>query len=83
MLDGHYRILAAKQEGQRFMDAHVVEYLPSEDADKRSLAYRRIELQERTRLQGLDLSNEGNYDILLSQIEKMLIQAASRLRRKD
>ncbi len=65
MVDGHHRILAAKQEGQKSIDVHLVEYLSSEDTDKKSLGYKRIEFEERTGLHGLDLPKGGNYDNLL------------------
>ncbi len=44
---------------------HLVEYLSSEDTDKKSLGYKRIEFEERTGLHGLDLPKGGNYDNLL------------------
>lgn len=70
VLDGHHRILAATEEGQKFMDAHIIEYIPSGNSNEKSLAQKRIEFETRTGLQGIILSDRDDYDKLISQIEE-------------
>jgi len=70
ILDGHHRIMAAKRPGQKFFDAHVVEYFPLDDTPKRALIQKRIEFEDKTGLQRINLSRKGDYEKLLLQIEK-------------
>ncbi len=68
VLDGHNRIIAAKGQGQRFIDAHVVEYLPQGDITRRLLIQKRIDFEDETGLGGINLLRQGDYDRLLLQI---------------
>lgn len=69
VLDGHHRIIAAKKQGQKFIDAHVTEYLPLRNAAGRSFIQKRIEFEEETGLQSISLSHRESYNKLLRQIE--------------
>jgi len=69
VLDGHHRIVAAKKQGQKFIDAHVTEYLPLRNAAGRSFIQKRIEFEEKTGLQSISLSHRESYNRLLRQIE--------------
>jgi len=68
VLDGHHRIIAAKGQGQKFIDAHIVEYLPLGDDSRRLLIQKRIEFEDETGLGGINLLRQGDYDKLLFQI---------------
>jgi len=67
-LDGHHRIIAVKGQGQKFIDAHIVEYLPLGDDSRRLLIQKRIEFEDETGLGGINLLRQGDYDKLLFQI---------------
>jgi hypothetical protein len=64
VLDGHHRISAARELGYEFIDAHVVEYLPSKNGVKIQ-----HDFEERTGLKGIQLTRKDDYKRLLSQIE--------------
>jgi len=68
VLDGHHRIVAARGQGQRFIDAHIVEYLPLGDDSRRFLIQKRIEFENKTGLGGINLLHRGDYEKLLFQI---------------
>ncbi|MBE0479065.1 ParB N-terminal domain-containing protein [Candidatus Aerophobetes bacterium] len=70
VVDGHHRIAAAKGMGQKFIDAHVVEYLPSAKTSRGALIRKRTEFELKTGLQGIELSQKDDYDKLLSQIHQ-------------
>ena len=65
ILDGHHRISAAKEIGWIFIDAHVVEHLPS----KTKTTKIRDEFEKKTGLTGIQLTDPNDYLKLLSQIE--------------
>ncbi len=69
VLDGHHRIVAAKKQGQKFIDANVTEYLPLRNAAGRSFIQKRIEFEDKTGLQSISLSHRESYNRLLRQIE--------------
>ncbi len=69
VLDGHHRIIAAKKQGQKFIDAHVIEYIPMDDNERRKFIEKRIQFEVRTGLSGMRLSHRGGYDRLFRQIE--------------
>ena len=68
VLDGHHRTIAAKGQGQKFIDAHIVEYLPLGDDSRRLTIQKRIEFEDETGLGGINLLRQGDYDKLLFQI---------------
>lgn len=65
VLDGHHRISAAKALGWVFIDAHVVEHLPSKNLKSAV----RDEFEKKTGLNGIRLTDPNDYLKLLSQIE--------------
>lgn len=69
VLDGHHRIIAAKKQGQKFIDAHITEYLPLRNAAARSFVQKRIEFEDKTGIRRINLSHRGGYDKLLRQIQ--------------
>lgn len=70
VVDGHHRIAAAKEMGQKFIDAHVVEYLPPVSSRKGLLARKKFDFEYETGLQGIKLSHRSSYDKLLKQIKE-------------
>lgn len=64
ILDGHHRLSAAKQLGWKFIDAHVVEYLPS----KTKLSKERHDFEEKTALKGIILTQPEDYRKLFNLI---------------
>lgn len=72
ILDGHHRISAAKEIGWIFIDAHVVEHLPSKKATTKI----RDDFEKKTGLKGIQLTHQNDYLRLLSQIENYQVKAA-------
>jgi len=68
VLDGHHRLIIAKGQKRKFIDAHIVEYLPIDDTAKRLLIQKRIEFEDETGLGGINLLRQADYDKLLFQI---------------
>lgn len=67
VLDGHHRVAALKEQGQKFMDGHIVEYLPGNVDSKILLIQRRIEFKDNADLGGINLLHRGDYDKLILQ----------------
>ena len=65
VLDGHHRISAAKELGYVFIDAHVVEHLPSRKESSKV----RDDFEKKTGLKGFQLTRPDDYLKLLRQIE--------------
>jgi len=82
VLDGHHRVIAAKGQGQKFIDAHIVEYLPVDDTTKRLLIQKRIEFENKTGLGGINLLRQGDYDKLLLQIRNHKNRIEARTKEK-
>ncbi len=82
VLDGHHRVIAAKGQGQNFIDAHIVEYLPADDTTKRLLIQKRIEFEDETGLGGINLLRQGDYDKLLFQIRNHKNRIEARTKEK-
>ena len=55
-------------QGQKFIDAHIVEYLPLGDDSRRLLIQKRIDFEDETGLGGINLLRQEDYDKLLFQI---------------
>lgn len=70
VVDGHHRIAGAKELGQKFIDASVIEYLPPANSEHGLVARRRVDFENRTGLQEIQLSRADSYDKLLTQIEE-------------
>ena len=70
VVDGHHRIAAAKALGQKFVDAHVVEYYPAGDNSENLLIRKRTEFELKTGLQEINLSHRDDYDMLLLHVEQ-------------
>lgn len=70
VVDGHHRIAAAKEMGQKFIDAHVIEYFPPTSSKKGLLDRKRLNFEYETGLQGIKLSHRSSYDKLLKQIKE-------------
>lgn len=70
VVDGHHRIAAARELGQRYIDAHVIEYLPSSDNLQAHLIRKKSEFEIKTGIQGIKLSQPEDYDKLIAQIEE-------------
>jgi len=72
ILDGHHRLSAAKELGWIFIDAHVVEHLPS----KKETSKIRDDFEKKTGLKGIKLTHPEDYLKLLSQIEMYQVDSA-------
>jgi uncharacterized ParB-like nuclease family protein len=70
VLDGHHRVVAARELGQRDIDAHVVEYLPQGRNPEDALYRERALFEMKTKLEEVKLSQNGSYHLLLSEIEE-------------
>ena len=67
VLDGHRRIASAKDQGIEYFDAHVVEYIDSDDLEavKGTTLKRRFETE--TKLKHIMLHNTSGYGTLLRE----------------
>ncbi len=72
ILDGHHRLSAAKQLGWIFIDAHVVEHLPSKTKSSKG----RDDFERKTGLKGIQLTHQNDYLKLLNQIENYQVKSA-------
>jgi hypothetical protein len=70
VLDGHHRVVAARELGQRDIDAHVVEYLPLGRNPEDALYRERALFEMKTKLEEVKLSQNGSYHLLLGEIEE-------------
>lgn len=70
VVDGNHRTSVAKEVGQAYIDAHVIEYLPPADTKKHLLWRERSSFERRTNLTGIVFTELGNYEKLLRQIEE-------------
>jgi hypothetical protein len=67
--EGHHRVAAARDQGQLEMDADVVEFLPMGDAAAAQAFEARHNFELQTGLTGLEASDAGTYEAMLSQID--------------
>ena len=70
VLDGHHRISVAKEMGQIFIDAHVIEFLPPPDNQENLLYRKRFDFEYRTNIEGVILTRKDGYDRLIRQIKE-------------
>lgn len=71
VLDGNHRVAAAKELGREYIDAHIVEFLPSKNSLENILYREKIEFQEKSGLnEEIDLTEIGQYAYLMKQIEE-------------
>ena len=70
VLDGHHRVAVALQRGQLEIDAHVVEYVPSADAQATERFAARRAFERATGLTEIGASHPASYAILLETIER-------------
>jgi len=70
VLDGHHRVVAARELGQRDIDAHVVEYLPLGKNRSDALYRERAFFEMKTKLEDVTLSENGSYNLLMREIEE-------------
>jgi len=69
VVDGHHRIAAARKLGKKYLEAHVIEYLPPQDSLKNILYHTKLDFEYETGLEGLNLSKPDGYEEILSQIK--------------
>jgi len=69
VLDGNHRVAIAKEIGIEFIDAEVIEFFPSERKESRTLRKKRIEFENMTGLQGIDVSEPRHYDTFINYIK--------------
>ncbi|MCX7845723.1 MAG: DUF4032 domain-containing protein [Dictyoglomaceae bacterium] len=68
VIDGNHRVSIARKLGQKEIDAHVIEYLPSEDSMENILYRERSDFELLTGLKNIILTEIGQYRKLLNQI---------------
>jgi hypothetical protein len=68
VLDGHHRVAVAKEMDMAYLDAHVVDYLPSSDTLEDALARERSNFEIATGLYRIELTQPGGYESLLEHI---------------
>lgn len=70
VVDGNHRVAAAKCLGQQFIDGEVTEFLPSMDSPENVLYRERSDFQLATGLPEIVLTEIGQYEKLLNQIQE-------------
>ncbi len=69
VVDGNHRVAVAKENGQVFIDAHVVEFLPDGERAEDRLYLEQRAFAHDTGLDGIRISHLGGYDTLRHEIE--------------
>ena len=69
VVDGNHRVSVAKEVGQKFIDAEVIEFLPPSDSEPNLIWRERSAVERKTGLSGIEFTELGAYDKLLMQIE--------------
>lgn len=70
VLDGHHRVVAARELGKKSLDAHILEYLPQGENPKDTLYRERAIFEKATKLWEIKLSEKGYYPTLIEEIER-------------
>ncbi|HOJ92309.1 MAG TPA: DUF4032 domain-containing protein [Dictyoglomaceae bacterium] len=68
VVDGNHRVAVARKLGQKEIDAHVIEYIPSDNKIENILYRERSDFEFITGLKGIVLTEIGQYRKLLNQI---------------
>lgn len=79
VVDGNHRVAAAKEVGQTYIDAEVIEFFPPPDSEPNLLWRERSIFEHKTGLSGIELTELGAYDKLLMQIEQYREEESERL----
>lgn len=69
VVDGNHRVSVAKEVGQTYIDAEVIEFFPPPNSEPNLIWRERSVFERKTGLAGIDLTELGSYDKLLLQIE--------------
>lgn len=69
VVDGNHRVSVAKEVGQTYMDAEVIEFFPAGDSEPNLIWRERSNFEMKTGLSGIAFTELGAYDKLLLQIE--------------
>ncbi len=70
VVDGHHRVVVAKELGRLAIDAHVTEYLPMGENPDDVLYREKVCFEMRTKLKGLRITKKDFYQILMREIER-------------
>ena len=70
VVDGNHRVAAAKEVGQTYIDAEVIEFFPPPDSEPNLIWRERSIFEHKTGLNDIELTELGAYDKLLMQIEQ-------------
>src|SRR5579883_792246 len=68
VVDGHHRVRVARERGQEFLEAHVVEYLPDRNDPANVIYYERRAFLAATGLRDIHVTETGRYPRLLNRI---------------
>jgi hypothetical protein len=80
VLDGNHRVAAAKELGREYIDAHIVEFLPSKNSLENILYREKVAFRDKTGLtDAIDLTEVGQYTYLINQITEHQDYLASSL----
>lgn len=69
VVDGNHRVSVAKEVGQTYIDAEVVEFFPPANSEPNLVWRERSQFEHKTGLYGIELTELGSYKKLLLQIE--------------
>ena len=68
VVDGHHRVRVARERGQEFLEAHIVEYLPDRTDPANAIYYERQAFVTATGLHDIHLTEVGRYPRILNRI---------------
>tara|TARA_B100001123_G_scaffold312129_3_gene349111 strand:+ start:4420 stop:5235 length:816 start_codon:yes stop_codon:yes gene_type:complete len=86
VFDGHNRVAAAISLGRKFVDAEIIQFLPTTESDARRLSVERANFELKTGIRTIEANRPGVYPRLLQCIEQRcmefdeLITCSSRFR---
>lgn len=70
VVDGNHRVSVAKEVGQTYIDAEVIEFFPAGNSEPNLIWRERSLFERKTGLFGIELTELGSYEKLLLQIEE-------------
>lgn len=70
VVDGNHRVAVAKEVGQTYIDAEVIEFFPPANSEPNLIWRERSLFERKTALFGIDFTELGSYEKLLLQIEE-------------
>lgn len=69
VVDGHHRVAAAKELRKKYLEAHIIEYLPPKNSLENILYYAKLDFEYETGLEKVNFSRPAEYEKTIFQIK--------------